>query len=137
VRNAEYINMGQPFAAGGLVSTVEDLVLWQRGLVNHELLSSASWKKMTTRGRLNDGETCPYGLGVFQRKLDDHPVIRHGGGINGFRSDLAYFPNENITIAVLANMEGARPEKLTDQIARHIFQSGEHSPETASLDRIR
>ena len=121
-RNADYVNMRQPFAAGALASTVEDLIRWQRGLENHELLKPASWKAMTTRGKLNDGKTSPYGFGVFLRKLDDQTAIRHGGGINGFRSDLAFFPDTNITIAVLTNTEGASPEKTTDRIARHIFQ---------------
>jgi hypothetical protein len=80
---------------------------------------------MTTRGKLNGGATSDYGLGVFLRKLDEQPVIRHGGGINGFRSDLAYFPDEDITIAVLSNTEGARPATATDQIARHILQPRE------------
>ena len=81
--------MGQPFAAGALASTVEDLLRWQRSLVSHKLLKPASWKAMTTRGKLNDGEVSVYGLGVFLRKLDDQRTIRHGGGINGFLSDLA------------------------------------------------
>jgi len=128
-RNAAYINMRQPFAAGALVSTVENLIRWQRGLVNHELLEPASWKTMTTCGKLNNGKTTSYGLGVFLRKLDDQPAICHGGGIVGFRSDLTYFPNTDITIAVLANTEGARPQRITDRIARHLFQANPHQPE--------
>jgi CubicO group peptidase (beta-lactamase class C family) len=131
VRNAPYVNMGQPFAAGALASTVEDLIRWQRGLVNHTLLEPASWKAMTTPGKLNHGKTSVYGLGVFLRKLGDHPTIRHGGGINGFRSDLAYFPEIDVTIAVLANKDGTRPEKVTDRIAQHLFQSDLQSPEQA------
>ncbi len=120
-RNADYVNMGQPFAAGALASTVEDLIRWQQGLATHKLLKPASWESMTTRGKLNDGKTSTYGLGVFLRKLDDRQTIRHGGGIKGFRSDLAFFPDTSITIAVLTNSEGAHPERITDRIARHIF----------------
>jgi D-alanyl-D-alanine carboxypeptidase len=128
VRNADYVNMGQPFAAGALASTVGDLIRWQRGLVNQKLLKPASWQAMTTRGKLNDGKTSSYGLGLFLRKLDDQPTIRHGGGINGFRSDLSFFPDTDITIAVLTNTEGARPEKITDRIARHLFKRPADSP---------
>jgi len=122
-RNAAYVNMRQPFAAGALASTVEDLIRWQRGLVNHELLKPASWKAMTTPGKLNNGKTSSYGLGVFLRELDDQPAIRHGGGIIGFRSDLAYLPDTDITIAVLTNTEGARPQRITDRIAQYLFQA--------------
>ena len=120
--------MNQPFAAGALASTVEDLLRWKRGLVNHRLLTSDSWQAMTTRGKLSSGRTCDYGFGVFLRRLDDQPAIRHGGGISGFRSDLAYFPDKEITIAVLANTEGARPEKLTDRIARYLFSADPMPP---------
>lgn len=128
-RNATFVNMGQPFAAGALASTVEDLIRWQRGLVNHTLLDPDSWKAMTTPAKLNHGKASVYGLGMFLRKLDDHPTIRHGGGINGFRSDLAYFPDMDVTIAVLANTERARPEKVTDRIARHLFKTEPPPPE--------
>ena len=121
--------MRQPFAAGALVSTVENLIRWQRALVNHELLQPTSWEAMTNRGKLNGGKTTSYGLGVFLRKLDDQPAIRHGGGIIGFRSDLAYFPNTDITIAVLANTEGAGLQRITDRIARHLFQDDQSQSE--------
>jgi CubicO group peptidase (beta-lactamase class C family) len=121
LQNAGYVSMTQPFSAGALASTVEDLITWQRALVNHKLLSADSLKMMTTPGKLNDGKPTSYGLGVFVRRLDGRVAIRHGGGIKGFRSALAYFPDTDHTIAALANCESSRPEKVLDKVARHLF----------------
>ncbi len=125
LRNAPYVSMTQPFAAGALVSTVEDLIAWQRGLVSGKLLGADSYKLMTTPGKLNDGKPINYGLGLFIRKINGHLAVRHGGGINGFRSDLAYYPDIDCTIAILANSESAKPAKLSDRIARHLFGEDE------------
>ena len=58
-------------------------------------------------------------------------VIRHGGGISGFRAEVAYYPDEELTIAVLANSEGLNTDRLSDQIA-----PGQTAPgETVSGDK--
>jgi len=128
-QNATYINMRQPFAAGALVSSVRDLLRWQQALVNHRLLDAESWELMTTRAKLDDGTDSDYCLGVARGRLGEHPTIRHGGGINGFRSDLVYFPDEDITIAVLTNTDGADPGGISNKIARHLLQTPDEDAE--------
>src|SRR4029434_6393001 len=59
--NAGFINMSIPFAAGGLYSTTEDLLRWERGLFGGKLLSAASLQKMTTPFRED------YAFGLFVR----------------------------------------------------------------------
>ncbi len=120
-RNAAYLDMGQPFAAGSLASTVGDLLRWQHGLADLKLLRADSWNAMKTRGKLNNEKETGYGLGVFLGNVEGQPVIRHGGGINGFRSELVYLPKELVTIAVLTNTEGARPDRIANRLARHFL----------------
>ena len=81
-----------------MASTAGDLITWQRALETDQLLKPESHAKMTTRGVLTNGKVSPYGFGCFVDKLDDHPVIRHGGGIPGFVTELAYFPDEELTV---------------------------------------
>lgn len=121
LRNAPYVSLQQTTGAGNLASTVGDLLAWQRALVNHRLLSAEASQGMMTRGKLNNGATFNYGMGLFLRKLGDHEVVRHGGGILGFRADLAYYPAFGYTIAVLANSENAKPAKISDRIARYLI----------------
>lgn len=121
LRNAPYVSLHQTTGAGNLASTVGDLLAWQRAMVNHRLLSAEASRAMMTRGRLNNGGTFNYGMGLFLRKLGDHPVVRHGGGILGFRGDLAYYPASGYTIVVLANSENAKAAEISDQIARFLI----------------
>ncbi|MEM8954395.1 MAG: serine hydrolase domain-containing protein [Verrucomicrobiota bacterium] len=115
--NAEPISMTQPFAAGAMVSTVGDLMKWQRGLVEGEMLGDASWEMMTTRGVTNKGTEIPYGCGVFVQRLAGRSVIRHGGGIKGFRSELLYFPRSDVTVVVLANTENVAANEIAEAVA--------------------
>lgn len=124
LRNAPYISLKQTVGAGNLASTVKDLLVWQRALVTHQLLSSESSQRMMTRGKLDNGTSFNYGMGLFLRKLGEHQVIRHGGGILGFRVDLAYYPASGYTIAVLANSEHAKAVKISDRLARTLLAEG-------------
>jgi D-alanyl-D-alanine carboxypeptidase len=119
--NAPSVSMTQPFAAGALVSTVEDLMKWVHGLATGEVLSAESWETMTTRGALEDGKAIPYGCGVFVKRLAGRSAIRHGGGIKGFRSELIYFPKSGHTVVVLANMESVSANKIAEAVAEVVF----------------
>jgi len=101
--NSAFIDMSQPYAAGSLYSTVEDLFLWNEALFGGKVVTKKTFDLMTTPVKNNYG----YGLGIstlFNRKL-----ISHGGGINGFSTIIARFPNENITYVVLRNSDFGEP----------------------------
>ena len=119
--NAPYVSMKQPFAAGALASTAKDLVLWQRGLVSGALLKPESYQAMITPGVLNNGKKTKYGLGCFVDKVDGHSVIRHGGGIQGFITDHAYFPESDLTVVVLTNTNRVVPRSIVNKIALSVF----------------
>ncbi|MEO2024588.1 MAG: serine hydrolase domain-containing protein [Fuerstiella sp.] len=121
LRNAPYISLTQTVGAGNLASTVSDLLTWQHGLVSERLLKPASTQLLITRGVRNNGKAFNYGMGVFVRKIGDHDVIRHGGGISGFRADVAYHIATGHTIAVLANSENANAARISDRIAKRLF----------------
>jgi CubicO group peptidase (beta-lactamase class C family) len=121
--NAPYLSMTQPFSAGALASTVTDLIRWQRALVSHQLLTEGSYELMTAKGVRSNGEPIDYGLGLSIRKSDGRKTIGHGGGINGFRSNLTYYPESDHTIVVLANSESAQPGQISRRVVQHLFAS--------------
>lgn len=116
--NAEYLSMTQPFSAGALCSTVGDLVAWQRALVGGRVVRPASYAAMTKPESLIDGKPLTYGYGLGVSTLAKHRKVSHGGGINGFITDLAYYPDDTLHVVVLANTSPSNPGRLTDQIAR-------------------
>jgi CubicO group peptidase (beta-lactamase class C family) len=79
--NAEYIDMGEAYAAGSLYSSVDDLLIWDHALYGEKILSSASKQKMFTPG-LSD-----YGYGLYIHK-GAVTTIEHGGRINGFNTQI-------------------------------------------------
>ena len=121
LRPADYLNHLWPFSAGSLCSTATDLVRWNQALHGDgkggDLLSAASYRELITPGALNDGTRVRYakGLGITDR--DGKVRIAHGGGINGYLSELRYFPEDDLSIAVLINTSGpVGPGAIADQI---------------------
>lgn len=113
-RNSDYIDMTVPYAAGSMYSTVGDLLLWQRGLFGRKLLSQASLDKMLSPG-LND---YAFGLGVTSKA--GVKQIRHGGGINGFNTDMAYYPDGDYVVIALSNLNGGGPSYIVDKFAQSL-----------------
>jgi CubicO group peptidase (beta-lactamase class C family) len=109
--NAGFIHMSIPHAAGALYSTTEDLLRWEQGLFGGKLLSAASLQKMTTPFK-ND-----YAFGLTVRTVNGRRVIAHGGGIEGFNTSLAYYPDDKLTVVVLGNLNGSAPDQITNQLA--------------------
>jgi CubicO group peptidase (beta-lactamase class C family) len=108
--NAGFIHMSIPHGAGALYSTTEDLLRWELGLFGGKLISAASLAKMTTAFK-ND-----YALGVTVQTTNGRKLIQHGGGIEGFNTLLAYYPDSKVTVAVLANLNGEAPTQIATKL---------------------
>jgi CubicO group peptidase (beta-lactamase class C family) len=110
IENAERPNLKVGYSAGSIYSTTGDLLRWEEGLFGGKLLSPASFHKMTTAFR-ND-----YACGLFSRRINGYLRIEHNGDNIGFNSDMAYYPEEGITVIVLANLNGYVTEKITEDL---------------------
>jgi len=121
VANDGLIGMSQPGAAGALISTAKELVLWQRALVGGMVVGLDSYVEMTTPHTLADGSKTGYGFGLGIREQDGSTVISHGGGINGFNSILSYWVEEDLSIAVISNCEGFPATSLQEQIVKILL----------------
>lgn len=130
---SEPISMTTPYAAGALCSTVGDLVRWTTALHDHVVVSEASYLAMTTPVTLSDGTTAPYGFGLGLGQLEGHAVVSHGGGINGFVSDVAYYPADALTVVVLVNTESDAAAVGARRIARALLDIPEPKVEDQPL----
>ncbi|NNG25034.1 serine hydrolase [Telluria aromaticivorans] len=99
------LSMSQPYAAGSLVSTVDDLARWDAAIGSGKLLTPASWQKAFTSYRLLDGKDTNYGYGWEAGKVQGVPMTGHGGGINGFSTYALRLPEQKLYVAVLANSD--------------------------------
>jgi hypothetical protein len=109
--NAGFINMTVPLSAGGLYSTTDDLLLWEQGLFGGKLLSPTSLQKMT-KPFMSD-----YACGLMVHTVNGRQVIEHGGGIEGFTTMLAYYPEDKLTVVVLSNFNGPAPSDIASKLA--------------------
>ncbi|WP_199799724.1 serine hydrolase [Pseudoblastomonas halimionae] len=123
IANAEYVDMTIPTGAGALHSTTHDLLKWQRGLFGGKLLKPASLAAMTAPGvEAMPGST--YGYGVLITEKEDGRMVWHGGGIEGFNSMLMHDPDRDITVIVLANLNGGQANDLATMLMR-LARGGE------------
>ena len=123
VLNAEYIDMGWPFAAGSLLSTAPDLVTWDAAQGSTALLKPESWRMMWTPAVLNNKTTFPYGFGWGLAKLPGSDVIEHGGAIPGFQAQISRYPAKKLTVIVLGNSLTGVAEDLAHEIAAALEPS--------------
>jgi CubicO group peptidase (beta-lactamase class C family) len=112
------VSMQNAFAAGALCSTVGDLARFARQLADGAIVDRTALTAMRTPVRFPDGTTSQYGLGLFLGTFEGHVRINHGGGINGFVSDMSYFPDDDLIVVVLVNTLGHTAGALGEHLAR-------------------
>jgi CubicO group peptidase (beta-lactamase class C family) len=98
-RNAAYLDMTIPFAAGALYSTAEDLLKWDEALYRDDVLPAS------VRARLFTPALKQYAFGWAVDTVGTHKRIWRSGRINGFTSHLSRFTADHVTVLVLANVE--------------------------------
>ncbi len=117
--NAPYLSMTQPYAAGSLASTVDDLAVWSDAVFAGKLVRREWLDRAFTPYRLANGESAGYGYGWSVGDFAGRRSIEHGGGINGFTSYEMTFPEDGLFLAILTNsaIEGRDPEPRAVKIA--------------------
>lgn len=109
--------------AGGMVTTVEDLLIWNESLTNRTL-SSAMVDSLHRRGFLTSGEQITYAGGIVVSTYRGTRELSHSGSTAGYRAFLARYPDQgNLSVAILCNSATANPTQFTRRIA-DIASSG-------------
>ena len=120
LRNGEYVSPTQPFSAGMLVSTVNDLAKWDAALGTETLLKKSSLEQMWTPTKLRKGGEADYGFGWSIGKVTGHRLVAHGGGIPGFSTELSRYRDDNLTVIVLTNADNGNAGALARGIAGRL-----------------
>ncbi len=105
--NAAFLSMTQPYSAGALMMTVENLFRWNQALYGGELISEESLERMSTPYVLKNGNATGYGYGLAPRDLRGRRAIGHSGGTYGYLTDSFYLPDEDVFVAVFSNSTGS------------------------------
>jgi hypothetical protein len=89
---------------------------------------------MWTAVTLNDGTTYPYGFGWQVEEIDGRKVVRHTGGMTGFRTHSLRFLQDRVTVIVLANGSEAMPDTIAVDVARHYLKTKNRVAEPLSSE---
>lgn len=112
IRDGKFIiNPQLEWTGGGFVSTAEDLARWAKALYEGKVLNKESLAQMlagvdATGGR-GGGDGNRYGLGVQIRQSEWGISYGHGGWFPGYRSEMEYFPESKVAIAIQVNTDNA------------------------------
>jgi CubicO group peptidase (beta-lactamase class C family) len=128
-QNSPYLDMGLPYAAGSLYSTVEDLFTWERALYTDKLLSEKNRQIMFTPYL----ENYAYGWGVGKVELspgtDSLTIIAHGGGINGFNTLISRTVNDQHLVVLLNNTGRTKLNDINTAIRAILYDLPYKLPE--------
>ncbi|MCP5063295.1 MAG: serine hydrolase, partial [Ignavibacteriae bacterium] len=120
-QNTKYFNVKNAIGAGDIVSTVEDLFLWDQALYTDKIISEKSKKEMFTPYLNNYG----YGWGIVK---SEHPaggdslnIYRHSGGINGFNALLLRIIDDQHFIVMLNNTGRTPLNNIAKEIENILY----------------
>lgn len=102
--------------SGGLLSTIEDLVEWDRSYYDGRL-GAGFWEGLEQPGALDDGEQLNYAFGLTIGEYKGHRRVEHGGSMFGYRAHLARYPDQALSVAILCNLATANPAQRAAQVA--------------------
>lgn len=89
--------------AGALAGTARDLAQFDIALMQHRLVSEASFAEMTTARTLQNGKSTNYGYGLGIGAFNGHRIVAHSGAVVGFASNNRLAPEDDTAVVVLTN----------------------------------
>ncbi len=104
-------------ADGALYLTIYDMAKWDAALYTEKLLKKSSLELMWTPVKLNNGKTHPYGFGWALGEVRGRRIVEHGGSWQGFKSYVARYVDDKMTVVLFANQARANQSKLTHGVA--------------------
>lgn len=103
----DYKDVSYKTPGGGLISSVVDLTLIMKGVVNRELLSDKTVAKFGTWHYDDSGERTYYGYGTSSGSRNGDSLFWHSGSQAKTATIIYYSPENKNGVAIMANTYGA------------------------------
>ena len=117
----DYTNQNSSYAsaAGGAISTAEDLVTWMKALVSGKVFNADYHQQWLTSLQAEDpgapdGQKYGYGIS-YQRFGPKAAMFYHGGELPGFNSFMGYDPDNDVALVIWTNLTLSPEGKTTAQ----------------------
>ena len=120
--------------ATSLLTTVEDLALWDENFYTARVGGEAVIKELQEPGRLDDGTAIDYAGGLVVTKYRALKIVEHAGEDAGYKAHMMRFPDQHFSVATLCNLASINPGALNRKIADIYLASELGSTEAAAGD---
>ncbi|MGC4022252.1 MAG: serine hydrolase domain-containing protein [Cyclobacteriaceae bacterium] len=124
--NATFIDMSVPYSAGSMYSTVEDLYLWDQALYGNQLLRKENMDLLFAKHIPTGWGHYGYGWNIEEMSIGNTmekiSMVGHGGGINGFHTELTRIQSDKSFIILLDNTGGAPLVEMTKAIVAILYE---------------
>ncbi|MGB5378646.1 serine hydrolase [Muriicola sp.] len=141
ISKMDYYDIAAMSPAGSINSSVNDMSKWLRTWINNgkngdaqilpeAYLNEAISSQMVVGSGLPEKEfpdmhMSNYGYGWFLSSYRGHYRVEHGGNIDGFSANVAFFPTDSLGIVVLTNQNGsAVPSLVRNTVADRFLKEG-------------
>ena len=129
------IRMEDVYAAGAICSTGSDLLRWRSALARGRVISRRMYAEMHDSSATR-GVGPAYGFGVFLGRIYGRPWIAHDGSINGFATRLATYPDDRLSVVVLANTGGSNVAPIERAVARAALGIPDPAPRDLAVSGL-
>lgn len=103
---------------GGVWSTLDDLILWERNFFANRLGRGDVFERLTEAPTLRDGTRSWYAYGLGTGRFRGAFWQGHSGGLSGMGLNRLHFPEQKFSAIVIANgPQGLDPQDFTFEIA--------------------
>ncbi|KUI38540.1 serine hydrolase [Mycobacterium sp. GA-2829] len=121
LKPVDYTNQNPSYAtaAGGAISTADDLSTWMKALVTGEVFDDDHHRQWTRSLRPEDPDAPggqQYGYGIsYQRFAPRAAMYYHGGELPGFNSFMGYDPDNEVSLVIWTNLTLSPDGRTTAQ----------------------
>ncbi len=112
-----YLGNFDKVGAGGLYSTVRDLLLWDRNFYTGDVGGAAFLELIQEPGALHDGELLTYAFGLTVDDYRGLPTVGHSGSMMGFKAAFLQFPQQEFSVVATCNLGEIEPMGIARRIA--------------------
>lgn len=115
--------------AGGIVSTMDDMLRWLKHMDAPLVGSAETWALMRTPQRLRNGTSTGYGLGLMTGAYRGVATVHHGGGVMGGNSQMIKVPAAGLDISIAVNRSDLSAATLASRVIDACVPGLEAVPE--------
>jgi len=134
---AQYVSNFDLVGSGGLHTSVEDLLLWDRNFYQDRLGRGTLLTELHRRGVLSGGDTIDYAAGLSIGTYKGLRTVSHGGGAQGYRTQLLRFPDQRFSVICLCNLGDIDPSGLAYRVADIYLADAFPRAETTAAEAPR